>query len=87
MFPVQNGIYVPIMKKQTATCHHAAAQASRFVGIFSVLLWLMGLLLVPSTGCGKGEYEQRMNQRSSQLQRSGGSDAAEPEADPADEEF
>ena len=75
------------MKKQTDIRNHPAAQVSRRAGMFSVLLWLVCLLLVPSTGCGKGEYEQRMNQRSSQLQRSGGSEPAEPEADPADEDF
>jgi hypothetical protein len=55
-----------------------------------LLLWVPCMVLIPSAGCGKAEYEQRMQRRASQLRQSPGAAAdeepADEETDPLDEE-
>jgi hypothetical protein len=61
-----------------------AEPAKRRTAVFSILLGLVCLLLLPAAGCGKSEYEQRMDRRMSQLRSPGGSqadDASDRQAD------
>ena len=57
------------------------------------LLWVLGLVLIPSSGCGQAEYERRMDRRAGQLRQSSraanDNSAADEQTDPldADEEL
>ena len=57
------------MITQPSSGRLAAKRTSRWTGMGWSLVAVVGLLLVPCGGCGTSEYDQRMDQRSSQLKQ------------------